>query len=293
MINSMTGFGSAEGAVGGTPVSVEVRAVNHRFFNPSLKLPGAWAALEGEVRELLRRRVARGHVTLMVKREKSENADSPALDEGRLVAYLTQLRSFAERNGISEEISMDTLLRLPSTLSSPVDESVAPVSFDEVADVVGRAVSQLSGMRRTEGEQISRFLVERLRELEKTLDRIAKRAPVRLTEQHARVKEVVRELVGRATLDEQRVAMEVALLAEKLDVAEELDRFQGHITAFLQSVESESGEPVGKRLGFLAQEMVREANTLGSKANDAEILADVILLKEELEKIREQVENVE
>jgi len=129
--------------------------------------------------------------------------------------------------------------------------------------------------------------------VESRLARAEKRAPVRLKEQHDRVKRTVGELVGGAGVDPQRIAQEIAILADKLDIAEELDRFRSHLAAFRDTTRSKSTDPVGKRLGFILQEMVREANTIGSKANDAPILDDVIAIKEELERIREQVENLE
>ena len=148
-------------------------------------------------------------------------------------------------------------------------------------------------MRRSEGAQLAAFLVERVDAVEGRLGRIEERAPVRLKEQHERIKRTVGELIGGAGADPQRIAQEVAILADKLDVAEELDRFRSHLSAFRETVRSNTSEPVGKRLGFILQEMVREANTIGSKANDAPILDDVIAIKEELERIREQVENLE
>jgi uncharacterized protein (TIGR00255 family) len=129
--------------------------------------------------------------------------------------------------------------------------------------------------------------------VEEAVGRIRERAPIRLTEQVARLKRSVKELSSGANVDQQRLAQEVAILADKLDIAEELDRFGSHINSFRQSVNESVADPVGKRLGFLLQEMVREANTTGSKANDAAILADVVMIKEELERVREQVENIE
>jgi uncharacterized protein (TIGR00255 family) len=129
--------------------------------------------------------------------------------------------------------------------------------------------------------------------IESRLAKTEKRAPVRLKEQHERIKRTVGELVGGAGVDPQRIAQEIAILADKLDIAEELDRFRSHLSAFRDTTRSKTSDPVGKRLGFILQEMVREANTIGSKANDAPILEDVIAIKEELERIREQVENLE
>ena len=163
----------------------------------------------------------------------------------------------------------------------------------ELLAVVDEAIGALRRMRNEEGERLAVFLLERVLLVEAAVRRIRERGPIRLTEQVARLRKSVKELAAAANVDQQRLAQEIAILADKLDIAEELDRFDSHIGSFRQSVNESGEEPVGKRLGFLLQEMVREANTTGSKANDAAILADVVIIKEELERIREQVENIE
>lgn len=162
-----------------------------------------------------------------------------------------------------------------------------------LAGIVSKAIDNLIAMRQAEGAQLTTFLLDRVQAVEERLRRIEQRAPIRLSEQHERIKRTVAELIGGAGADPQRIAQEIAILADKLDVAEELDRFRSHLSAFRDTVKSGTSEPVGKRLGFILQEMVREANTIGSKANDAPILEDVIGTKEDLERIREQVENLE
>jgi uncharacterized protein (TIGR00255 family) len=148
-------------------------------------------------------------------------------------------------------------------------------------------------MRDDEGARLAAVLLDRIGVLEAAYERIAARAPTRLAEQRTRLRAAVQELAENVAIDEQRMAQELAFMAERLDVAEEIDRFRMHLAAFRAAIAETGGEPVGKRLGFLLQEMLREANTTGSKANDAPMLHDVILVKEELERIREQVENVE
>ena len=155
------------------------------------------------------------------------------------------------------------------------------------------AAANLATSREQEGERLGTYLIERLAIVEGALSRISARAPQRLVEQRARARESIRQLTDGIHVDEQRLAMEIAILADRLDVQEELTRFGSHVTAFRRSVSDGSDDPVGKRLGFLLQEMLREANTTGSKANDSHILADVVTVKEELERIREQVENLE
>ncbi|MFL5638722.1 MAG: endoribonuclease YicC domain-containing protein, partial [Gemmatimonadaceae bacterium] len=168
-----------------------------------------------------------------------------------------------------------------------------PAAGETLAAIVSKALDSLSTMRRAEGALLAAFLLERVAAVETRLARIEARAPIRLKEHHERVKRTVAELIGAAGADPQRIAQEVAILADKLDVAEELDRFRSHLSAFRETANSKTADPVGKRLGFILQEMVREANTIGSKASDAQIQEDVIATKEELERIREQVENLE
>lgn len=291
MISSMTGFGSAEGIVGAAGVSVEIRTVNHRFFNPSIKLPGAFAKWEGEVRELLRQRVARGHVavTARVEREVREGA---GINEQEFTRYVALLRDLQSRHGLSDTLDARTILSLPNVVDSHVEDSAAGHA-SELLSIVDQAVTALRQMRAEEGTRLAGFLLERIALVEQAVCRIRERAPLRLAEQSTRLKKSVKDLSAGTNVDPQRLAQEIAILADKLDIAEEIDRFGSHIGAFRQTVQESGAEPVGKRLGFLLQEMVREANTTGSKANDAAILADVVLIKEELERIREQVENVE
>lgn len=291
MISSMTGFGAADGAVGESRASVEIRTVNHRFFSPNLKLPSAFSRWEGEIRELLRQRIARGHVTLTVRVDR-EATVGPVIDEVRLAQYASTLKELQKKLALGGEVDLATVLRLPDVITAPSDE-VDPAAGQALAGIVAKAIDNLTAMRRTEGAQLSAFLLDRIQAVEERLARIETRAPLRLKEQHERVKRTVAELIGGAGADPQRIAQEIAILADKLDITEELDRFRSHLNAFRDTVSANTSDPVGKRLGFILQEMVREANTVGSKANDAPILEDVIATKEELERIREQVENLE
>ena len=292
MISSMTGFGAADGAVGDARASVEIRTVNHRFFSPNLKLPSAFSRWEGEIRELLRQRIARGHVTLTARVDRPA-AGAQVIDETRLAQYAATLRELQKKLALGGEVDLRTLLKLPDVITPPTDEVLDPAAGEALAAIVRKAIDNLVAMRQAEGAQLTAFLVDRVQAVEARLAKVEKRAPIRLKEQHDRVKRTVAELIGGAGADPQRIAQEVAILADKLDVAEELDRFRSHLGAFRETAGSSTSEPVGKRLGFILQEMVREANTIGSKASDASILDDVIAIKEELERIREQVENLE
>jgi uncharacterized protein (TIGR00255 family) len=291
MISSMTGFGAADGTIGDARASVEIRTVNHRFFSPNLKLPAAFSRWEGEIREILRQKIARGHVTLTARFDRAVGA-APVIDEVRLAQYAATLKDLQEKHGLGGEVDLATILRLPDVVGAQSEE-VDPGAGEALAVIINKAVDNLILMRRAEGAQLAAFLVERVAAVETRLARIEQRAPIRLKEQHERIKRTVSELIGGAGADPQRIAQEIAILADKMDVAEELDRFRSHLAAFRETAQSRTAEPVGKRLGFILQEMLREANTVGSKASDARIQEEVIATKEELERIREQVENLE
>jgi uncharacterized protein (TIGR00255 family) len=293
MIRSMTGFGAAEGPVGGSRVSVELRSVNHRFFNPSIKLPGALSRWEGDVREALRQRLARGHVTVSA-RVIRESERVTAVDEARFAKASAELKALQKKHKLGGEVDVATVLRMPDVLQvSGDDDAFDAATADEVIAVLEQAVQALQEMRQAEGARMAAVIAERLSLVEAAVTRLAARSPERLEAQRVRLNENVAKLAGGVAVDPQRLAQEIAILADRLDVGEELDRFASHLAAFRETLASKSDEPVGKRLGFLLQELLREANTTGSKANDAPMLKDVVAIKEELERIREQVENLE
>src|SRR5438552_3242507 len=191
MIRSMTGFGAAEGEVGGSRVSVEIRAVNHRFFNPSVKLPSELARWEADVRETLRKAIARGHVTLTARVERNETG-AAHIDEPRFADYVTQLRALQSRFGLSQELDVGTVLRLPNVISAKEEgDEGTPQQF---MAIVGDALAALDGMRTAEGQRLLSYLEERLNLIEACVERIAARAPQRLVEQRERLREAVCEL---------------------------------------------------------------------------------------------------
>jgi uncharacterized protein (TIGR00255 family) len=290
----MTGFGAAAGAVGDQVLTVEVRTVNHRFFTPSLKLPGVLTRWEPELREILRTRVARGHVTLSARMDRVgvPAAATLRIDPDTFGLAVSALRELQARHDLADTLDVATVLRVPGVLAAPVEEQVI-VDPAPVLAVVQEAVSALLAMRDAEGARLREVLLERLAVAEAVMARIATRAPERLVAHRDRLSANVAQLLGGASLDPQRLAQEVALAAERWDIGEEIDRFRAHAAAFREALDAAATEAVGKRLGFLLQELLREANTTGSKANDAEMQRDVVAVKEELERLREQVENVE
>lgn len=287
----MTGFGAAEGTVGASRVSIEIRSVNHRFFNPSIKLPSSLSRWELDVREALRRGVSRGHVTLTARVERAVDAPVAGIDEERFRSYVERLKDLKQRYALDGPIDLATVLRMPEVVSTEEAEDAG--TAQELTAIVDRAVASLTDSRASEGQRLAAFLRDRIATIASAVERLALRAPVRLMEQRERLRASVAELAGGVQVDEQRLAQEIAIMADRLDVGEELDRFQSHLTAFRDALDGGSPDGVGKRLGFLLQELLREANTTGSKANDAVMVREVVAIKEELERIREQVENLE
>ncbi len=291
MIRSMTGFGHGEGTVGSVRAVVEARSVNHRFFTSSIKVPGSFSKWEAEIRECMRSTISRGHVTLTVRIE-SVPGEAAYVNETRFAAALAELRMLCERHSISGDVDVASVLRMPEVLSGAKEE-VIPDSPEELLVIVSAALRELNGARQAEGGRLAAVLEQRLQLVEHAVTRIVARAPERLLAHRDKLRNAVYELTNGLSIDENRLAQEVALLADRLDVAEEADRFQSHIVAFRQTLSGNGNDGAGKRLGFLLQEMLREANTMGSKGADAEILHEVVAIKEELERIREQVENLE
>ena len=288
---SMTGFGAAEGPVAGRRLRVEIRTVNHRYFNLSAKLPGDLGSLEGEVRERLRRDFDRGHITVHAR--WGENLDAVGgftvdLERARLVT--SRLRELQSALGLGGEVTLELVARQPDVLTSAAD-AANEILWGEVEPVVARAGQECRAMRAREGEALTAELRHRLDLLERSASQIAARAPERLVRERDRLRAAVAQLLDGRSVDEERLSQELAFLADKLDITEELVRFRAHVAAARGAMETD--QPIGKRLGFLAQELGREVNTVGSKAGDAEIAQLVSAMKGELEKFREQLENLE
>jgi uncharacterized protein (TIGR00255 family) len=287
----MTGFGAAEGPAAGGRLRIEIRTVNHRYFNLSAKLPGELASLEGELRERLRRDFDRGHLSVQARWTEAPARTSGLsvdLDRARLVA--DRLRSLQAALGLGGDITVELVARQPEVLTTGGD-GAAEVAWSEIEPIVARAGAECRAMRQREGEALAAELRHRLALLEQSGERIAAQAPERLVRERDRLRSAVAELLDGRAVDEARLAQEIAFQADRLDLTEELVRFRAHLGAVREALAAE--RPVGKQLGFLAQELGREVNTMGSKANDATIAHEVIAMKGELEKFREQLENLE
>jgi uncharacterized protein (TIGR00255 family) len=289
----MTGFGSAEDRVSGRGrLRVEIRTVNHRYFNPQLKLPVEVAGLEIEIRERLRQLLERGHVAVTARWVDALAERSVTVDLARAKQVLAAAQQLKKKLKLKGTVDLAFVARHPEVLtSSSGDAGGEPVPWSAVQAIVERAARDVVAMREKEGAALAVELNARLDALEAAARVIEQQAPARLKAEHERLKQAVQELTASAKVDEQRLALEIALLADKVDITEELVRFRAHIAAARAALASD--QAVGKQLGFLAQELLRETNTMGSKANDARITQTVIAMKGDLEKFREQLENLE
>jgi len=272
---------------------IEIRTVNHRFFNPQVKLPPDLILVEAEVRERLRQLVDRGHVTVSARWVESPDLERPIdvdVAQGkRVVAAMRQLKKKLKLKG---DVDLAFVARQPDVLVFRNADD-APVSWDQVRPLVERAAGEVEVMRTREGRALVSELLGRLDALEVSATQVEARAPARLVAELERLKRNVAELAAGVRMDEQRLALEVALLADRVDITEELVRFRTHVAACRAALRTDGGAAVGKQLGFLGQELLREVNTMGSKANDAVITQTVIAMKGDLEKFREQLENLE
>ncbi len=296
MIRSMTGFGEAELDTPAGRLRAELKTVNHRFFSAQLRLPAAAERFDGVIREWLRAFLPRGHVNYSLRIESPESGDveegALAVDVVRAREYKRVLTKLKDELGLPGEVDLALLTRF-SDLLAPADTARVELPVDAVRQVTEAAARAATVLREEEGRKLRADLEERLAGMEAAMAICGERAPARLVAERDRLRAAVAQLAGDVAIDEDRLAREVAFLAERWDISEELVRLRSHIRLFRDLIESDDPEPVGKRLGFLVQERHREANTIGSKANDAVIEHQVIALKDEIERLREQVDNVE
>ena len=273
---------------------VELRSVNHRHLNLNLKVPYEFGSAEAEIKSRLRGLLARGHISMSARwtEEREQNA-TLSVDLERARAILDGVQELKSELGLTGEVDIGFLARQPGIFKNEeaAEEDDGEVVVSGFLSLVESAAHALIEMRRSEGAQLKEALSDHISVMEKSTGVVSERAPARLGEEKARLESNIQELVGDHQVDEARLAQEVAHMADRLDITEELTRLRSHFQATREAIES--GEAVGRRLSFLSQEILREVNTIGSKANDSEIAASVIDMKAELEKFKEQVENVE
>ncbi|MBK91775.1 MAG: YicC family protein [Gemmatimonadetes bacterium] len=295
MIRSMTGFGEAELEIEAGRLRLEVKTVNHRFLNANIKTPNGFDRFEKAMTDALKLWVSRGHVSAYLTLDRSSVTGhvEPSIDLEKAKGYQTALETLKRELDVPGDPDLEMLTRFSDIFRAPERNQAISVEEDDLLRLVRKAGSGLRAMREAEGLRLASDLDDRLRAIESRLDEVEKRAPERLTEQRTKLRRAVQELSAQVEVDEDRLAREIAYLAEKWDINEEIVRFRSHIDLFRTALNGDASEPVGKRLGFLVQEMLREANTVASKANDSKLAQASVAIKEEIERIREQVENVE
>ncbi len=292
MILSMTGYGKAEAIGPEFKVIVEISSVNNRFCEIQFRLPKFLSSLESKLKEKILGKITRGKITYSLTWEKNLPLSSYVkLNEEAAEVYYIIFKQLKEKYNLSGELEVEDFVNLPNLIKMEKEEYDLDKTWEVISEVTGKALSELNSMRSSEGSSLSTDLRTRVESLDKALKKIEKLASQNVESYRMRLQGRISELIGEMNLDEQRLAQEVALLAERSDVTEECIRFKSHNQQFRSALEEEV--PVGKRLTFLLQEMNREANTIGSKALSAPISQLVIFLKEEIEKIREQVQNIE
>jgi uncharacterized protein (TIGR00255 family) len=291
MLISMTGFGQGEASNGTSTVTVEVRSVNHRFLDIAFKLPRALQNRETDIKDIVRGRLSRGRVTITINVESPSTGRTVGINEQVLEAYLSQLRAFAKRHGLDERVSLDSLVQLPEVVATREVEPGEDELWPLVERSLSAALDACARMRIEEGKALERDLVERMQTIDRTVTAIEKLAPEAAKKQVEAMRKRVAQLAGDVTVGEERLAAEIVLMADRTDFTEEITRLRSHETQFNRALK-EGGE-VSKKLTYILQEMHREASTIGAKASGSEIIQHVVVLKEETEKLREQVQNLE
>jgi uncharacterized protein (TIGR00255 family) len=287
----MTGYGKADVDILGTACTIEARCVNGRYLELSTKLPREWSDKEGQIRETVREHVTRGSLTLFVRRAESAQAGVVGLNIETAKGYVDSLRRIQQETGLSGEIRIEHLVHF-SSIFQPADAGSDDVDiWPALQSGIIDALHALNAMRDKEGAELARDLEQRLEMMLQSIDTVEQMSLARIDTERVRLRERVRQLVEDAVVDEQRLQLEIVLLSEKLDVTEECVRLRSHIKHFRQYMSAD--EKAGRKLNFLLQEMNREINTIGSKCNHADIAVIVVGVKEELERMREQVQNVE
>ncbi|MGD0021315.1 MAG: YicC/YloC family endoribonuclease [Smithellaceae bacterium] len=291
MIKSMTGYGRAEEVFQGRHIVVEAKSVNHRFLEISLRLPSVFLPLELEYKKKIGEKFKRGRIEVFIRLEEGGGASETGLNLDVAHNYFNILNRLKKEFGFKEAINLKMLTGFRDIFSAETEPQLSPDFLRQVETSLQDALKMLMKMRQEEGFALCRDMEGRLESIKDILKAINLRAPQVVLEYQRRLTEKIRDLTRGCELDDIRLAQEVALMAEKSDITEEIVRLQSHLSQFTVLLQSDEAE--GKKIDFLLQEMNREINTIGSKSNDAEITRQVIETKSELGKLREQAQNIE
>lgn len=292
MIKSMTGYGAAKGVSGAIDITVELKSVNNRYLDCNIRLPRVYTAVEDSLKALVTRRISRGKVDVYLNVDSSK-AEFVTIQINKPVAdaYMTVLRKLSEEYGLSGDVSAIDLTRFPDVLHLEKSETDTEVLFNDIRAVMTQALTDFDAMRTHEGENLSADILQRLAEIERLTLKAEECSPKSVADYRAKLENRMSEVLQSKEIDTSRILMEAAIFADRVAISEETVRLKSHIEQLRLMLKS--AEPVGRKLDFLIQELNREANTIGSKGNDAEMARIVVDLKSEIEKIREQVQNIE
>ena len=290
-MHSMTGYGRGQIARARVKVVVEIQSVNKRQSDVAFNLPDRLSELEPEMRAVIAQHVHRGRLTVRVSLEHAKTGFSSVVNRSLAKAYLRSLRSLREELKLPGEITIETILQAPGVIDTPRDTPLAPTTHAATLAALKIALQKLLSMRAKEGANLLKDLMHRTKVVHQTLATIRKLQPRATRRYQSQLQERIKKLGLDVSVDDDRLVKEIALFAERSDFSEEVTRLESHLEQFVQT--SKKQEPIGRTLEFLSQEIARELNTLSAKANDAEISQLVVRCKAELEKIREQIQNVE
>ncbi len=290
-IRSMTGFGAAAAHADGLRVRVELSSVNRKQLDVVFRLPPALAAFESRVQKIIQEKVSRGRISGTVQLEAADGAATAHIDEKRAAATVEKLRRAAKKLDLPDDLSATMLLQIPGLLKMQSVEQSSEEIFQWLEKALSAALKKLNAMRVCEGKALETDFLTRLKLLEQMLEKINARAPQISSNVRKKMFQGLEAAGLKNVAQDERVIREIALFGEKSDIAEEITRIESHIAQFKRMLRDK--EPSGRALDFLAQEFFREINTIGSKANDLNITEQVVAFKTELERIREQIQNVE
>lgn len=292
MIKSMTGYGSAKGEAAGQQISIEIRGVNNRYLDCSVRIPRIYMFSEDALKKQVKGKISRGKVDIFVNVDSSKSDDTKIeVNKPLARAYLQAVRDISQELDLQPGISAFELSGLPDVTKTQKTEPDAEKFTEELCEVLTLALRSFDAMRETEGKKLFADIEERLDCIEGLTQKIEARSPLTVTEYREKLEQRISELLQDSTIDKGRILTEAAIFADKVAVSEETTRIDSHISQMRKLLSVE--EAVGRKLDFLLQELNREANTIGSKANDTEMSELVIDLKAEIEKIREQAQNIE
>jgi len=294
MIKSMTGYGDASAESGNLSYFVEIKTVNNRYLKTNIKLPEILGFLEEDIEKLIKKNIHRGTVNVLIRLKGLADTFLFDLDQDLLEAYLFKLKSCAESASVDFNVNMVDLLSLPGVMQPRIPDEAEAVKLREAAiDVTSKAIEKLVGMRAEEGKAVAADMIGHCRDVEKYLKIIRERSPVVVEEYYEKLKSKTDKLLSgcQIDMDEEILARELAVFAERCDISEEIARLESHLNQFLMCCNGQ--EAAGRKLDFICQEMLRETNTIASKASDTEICNSVVEIKCRIDRIKEQVQNVE